>query len=68
MDLPVYEGNRSFNLSAWWIKQYDIRGIHQIVKIQPNKMLKVKTAVNVQSLYKSKVQLYVDYYNATGHY
>ncbi|MCM3748340.1 hypothetical protein M3223_13365 [Paenibacillus pasadenensis] len=63
---PLFEGNRSFKLSAWWVKQHDIRGIHQFVKAEPNKLLKVKASVNIQSLYKAKVQLYVDYYNASG--
>ncbi|MBH5317204.1 hypothetical protein I6N90_05195 [Paenibacillus sp. GSMTC-2017] len=62
---PVNQGTHAQQVTAWWLKKDDYRGISQTVQVDSEKAFTLNAAVNVQSLRHAKVQLYVDFFNSS---
>ncbi|SFF40093.1 hypothetical protein SAMN04487969_1343 [Paenibacillus algorifonticola] len=64
----IYQGSKSQKVAGSWIPKNEFYSISQTFIVKPNLSYKVSGHINVEMLYNSKLQLYVDFYDFSGNF
>ncbi|NOU79315.1 hypothetical protein GC101_10520 [Paenibacillus sp. LMG 31459] len=53
-------------MNGYWIPNNTYVGVSQTLRVIPDKSFNISGSVNINMLYQSKVQMYIDFYSMDG--
>ncbi|MBY0014688.1 hypothetical protein [Paenibacillus typhae] len=68
VDARIHKGHKSQKIFAADIPNNSFVGISQNIRVLPNRSFSIESYVNVNMLYRSKIQMYIDFYAQNGSY
>lgn len=65
-DTQVFQGQKAQKVNGYWIPNNNYVGVSQTLRVIPDKSFNISGNININMLYQSKVQMYIDFYSMDG--